>query len=45
MDFKIVPITEKYAREMIDDWKYGEEYSIYDYCNGTEWLLREKLGC
>lgn len=42
MNFKFVSMNEKYAREMIDSWKYGGEYSIYDYKNEEELLLEEQ---
>jgi ribosomal-protein-alanine N-acetyltransferase len=42
MDFKFVPMNSVYAREMIDNWKYGAEYQIYDYVNEEELLLEAK---
>lgn len=42
MIFKFVAMNKEYAREMINNWKYEGEYSIYDYINEAEWLLEEK---
>ncbi|ERI91977.1 acetyltransferase, GNAT family [Clostridiales bacterium oral taxon 876 str. F0540] len=42
MIFKFVPMNEGYAREMIDNWKYEGEYSIYNYVNEAELLLEEQ---
>lgn len=39
MTFKFVAMNEDYAREMVDNWKYGGELSIYDYINEEEDLL------
>lgn len=45
MEFKVVPMKEEYAEEMINTWKYDGEYSIYDYSNEeeTEALLQKEL--
>ncbi|MBS4536991.1 GNAT family N-acetyltransferase [Clostridium sp. D2Q-11] len=42
MEFNFVPMNLDYAKEMIDNWKYGEEYQVYDYVNETELLLDEE---
>jgi ribosomal-protein-alanine N-acetyltransferase len=41
MIFKFVALNENYAKEMIYNWKYEGEYSIYDYINEEE-DLQEK---
>jgi ribosomal-protein-alanine N-acetyltransferase len=45
MEFKVVPMKEEYAGEMINTWKYEGEYSIYDYSNEeeAEALLQKEL--
>jgi ribosomal-protein-alanine N-acetyltransferase len=40
--FKFVAMNLEYAKEMINKWKYGGEYHIYDYVNEEELLLDEK---
>ncbi|WP_066496832.1 GNAT family N-acetyltransferase [Abyssisolibacter fermentans] len=42
MTFTFVPMNKEYATEMINNWKYGGEYSIYDYCNEEDLLLDEE---
>ncbi len=42
MKYKFVPMNKEYAKEMINNWKYKGEYSIYDYCNEEELLLEEE---
>lgn len=42
MNFKFVALNDDYASEMINNWKYGGEYSIYDYENEEEFLLNSK---
>lgn len=42
MKFKFVPMNDNYAKTMINEWKYENEYSIYDYCNEAEDLLEKK---
>lgn len=42
MNFKFVPMNLGYANEIIDNWKYGDEYHIYDYVNEKELLLNEE---
>jgi ribosomal-protein-alanine N-acetyltransferase len=42
MKFKFVAMNLEYAKEMIDNWKYGEKYHIYDYLNEEELLLDEE---
>ena len=42
MVFKFVALNEDYAREMINNWKYEGEYSIYDYSNEEECLFEEE---
>lgn len=39
MNFKFVAINGDYAREMINNWRYENEFSIYDYVNEKECLL------
>ena len=43
MEFKFADMNYAYASEMINNWKYKDEYSIYDYCNEKEELLDESL--
>lgn len=43
MIFNFVPMTEEYAREMIDNWKYDGQYSIYNYENEEELLLNKSI--
>ncbi|HCQ89066.1 MAG TPA: N-acetyltransferase, partial [Clostridium sp.] len=42
MKYKFVAMNKGYAREMINNWKYEEKYSVYDYCNEEEALLEEE---
>lgn len=42
MKYKFVSMNKKHAREMINNWKYEGEYSVYDYCNEEESLLEEE---
>jgi len=35
-------MNDNYAKTMINEWKYENEYSIYDYCNEAEDLLEKK---
>lgn len=39
MDFKFVPMTGEYAQTIVESWKYGGEYSIYDYVNEADHML------
>lgn len=39
MNFKFVAMNGDYAREMINNWRYENEFSIYDYVNEKECLL------
>lgn len=41
MKFNFVPMNETFAKEMIENWKYDNEYSIYDYSFEAKWLLEE----
>lgn len=38
MNYKFVPMKEEYAGEIIDNWKYEGEYSVYDYSGEAEEL-------
>ena len=42
MNFKFKAMSRDYATEMINNWKYENKYSIYDYSNEAEELLNEK---
>jgi [ribosomal protein S18]-alanine N-acetyltransferase len=42
MKFKFVAMNLEYANEMINNWKYGEKYHIYNYINEEELLLDEE---
>lgn len=42
MLYKFVSMDKDYAREMIENWKYGGDYSVYDYANEAQELLDEK---
>lgn len=42
MIFKFVAMNGDYAREMINNWRYEGEFSIYDYVNEEECLLEDK---
>jgi ribosomal-protein-alanine N-acetyltransferase len=39
MMFKFVPMTEDYANEMLNVWRYEGEYSIYNYENEKDWIF------
>ena len=39
MDYKFVPMTREYAQAIVEGWKYGGEYSIYDYSNEADHML------
>lgn len=39
MEFKFKPMSKKYAMDMIINWKYEGEYSIYNYENEKEHIL------
>lgn len=39
MNFKFVSMNADYAQEMINTWKYENEFSIYNYVNEKECLL------
>lgn len=39
MEFSFVPMTEEYARVIVDTWKYDAEYSVYDYSNEADHVL------
>ena len=41
MDFSVVPMNSKYAKEMICNWKYDGIYHIYDYKYEEDDLLDE----
>lgn len=42
MNFQFVSMNEIYAQEMINNWKYKNEFSIYDYVNEKDCLLEEE---
>lgn len=44
MDWRIVPMTAEYAREM-SLWKYGGEYSFYDRNGQTDYPEGEAFAC
>lgn len=44
MDWRIVPMTAEYAREM-SLWKYGGEYSFYDRNGETDYPEGEAFAC
>jgi [ribosomal protein S18]-alanine N-acetyltransferase len=39
MNYTFVPMNEGYATEIVETWKYENEYSIYDYSNEAEHML------
>ena len=39
IEYEFVPMTREYAHAIVDQWKYGGEYSIYDYSNEAEHML------
>ena len=39
MKYRFVPMTSEYARTIVDSWRYGGEYSIYDYANEADHML------
>jgi len=39
MSFTFVPMTEDYARTIVDGWRYGGEYAAYDYVHEAEHIL------
>jgi len=39
MEYTFVPMTEGYAKAIVEQWKYSGEYSIYDYSNEVDHIL------
>ena len=39
MKYTFVPMNEAYATEIVNTWKYENEYAIYDYINEAEHML------
>jgi ribosomal-protein-alanine N-acetyltransferase len=39
MSYTFVPMNKAYAVEIVDTWKYENEYSIYDYSNEADHML------
>lgn len=39
MNYTFVPMTIAYAAEIVNTWKYQNEYAIYDYANEAEHML------
>lgn len=39
MEYQFVPMTQEYAQAIVEGWKYGGEYSVYDYSNESDHML------
>lgn len=39
MKYKFVPMNKEYATEIVETWKYENEYAIYDYSNEADHML------
>ena len=39
MNYTFVPMNQVYATEIVQTWKYENEYAIYDYCNEADHML------
>jgi len=39
MNYTFVPMNEAYASEIVNTWKYENEYAIYDYSNEADHML------
>jgi [ribosomal protein S18]-alanine N-acetyltransferase len=39
MKYTFVPMNEAYATEIVNTWKYENEYAIYDYINEADHML------
>ena len=39
MNYTFVPMDKAYASEIVETWKYEDEYSIYDYSNEADHML------
>jgi ribosomal-protein-alanine N-acetyltransferase len=39
MDYTFVPMNKAYATEIVETWKYENEYAIYDYANEADHML------
>ena len=44
MSFGFLPMKEEYARAIVDGWRCGTEYSVYDYVHEAEHML-DAGGC
>jgi ribosomal-protein-alanine N-acetyltransferase len=42
MKYTFVPMNKEYATEIVNTWKYENEYSIYDYSNEADHMLDEE---
>lgn len=42
MKYSFVVMNKKYATEIVNTWKYENEYAIYDYANEAEHMLDEE---
>ncbi len=41
-EFHFVPMNAAYARRIVDEWRYGGEYAIYDYQHEAGHMLDER---
>jgi ribosomal-protein-alanine N-acetyltransferase len=41
MKYTFVPMNKAYATEIVNTWKYENEYAIYDYSNEADHMLDE----
>jgi len=39
MKFSFIPMTDYYAHQIVEHWKYPGEYAIYDYINEADHML------
>ncbi|MBN2393676.1 MAG: GNAT family N-acetyltransferase [Anaerolineae bacterium] len=42
MKYTFVPMNKAYATEIVNTWKYENEYAIYDYSNEADHMLDEE---
>lgn len=42
MIYSFVPMNLTYAKEIVENWKYPNEYYIYDYDRESDWILSEE---
>ncbi|MGE5652878.1 MAG: GNAT family N-acetyltransferase [Bacillota bacterium] len=43
MNITFVPMNDAYAQEIIDQWHYEGQYSVYDYVHETDWIQNKEV--